>query len=126
MQFFLKHIHERDLLKRWQEVADLLPEFIKVNIGYIELIWSYTLNNLNKIKENDKIEIERMLKSHLNPELGEKLMNSLTHSWEQQDIEKGRKKEKIIIAKKMLSIKEPINKITNFTGLKKEEIEKLK
>ncbi|BBJ31417.1 hypothetical protein RAS_05260 [Rickettsia asiatica] len=77
---------------------------------------SYTLN---KIKENDKIEIERMLKSHLNPELGEKLMNSLTHSWEQQGIEKGRKKEKIIIAKKMLSIKEPINKIINFTGLKK-------
>jgi predicted transposase/invertase (TIGR01784 family) len=125
LQFFLKHIHERDLLKRWQEVADLLPEFIKVNIGidYIELILSYTLN---KIKENDKIEIERMLKSHLNPELGEKLMNSLAHSWEQQGIEKGRKKEKIIIAKKMLSIKEPINKIINFTGLKKEEIEKLK
>ncbi|MCZ6883874.1 hypothetical protein [Rickettsia helvetica] len=41
-------------------------------------------------------------------------------------MEKGRKKEKIIIAKKMLSIKEPINKIINFTGLKKEEIEKLK
>ncbi|AEK74780.1 MULTISPECIES: transposase [spotted fever group] len=41
---FFKHIHERDLLKRWQEVADLLPEFIKVNIGidYIELILSST------------------------------------------------------------------------------------
>lgn len=33
LQFFLKHIHEQDLLKRWQEVADLLPEIIKVNIG---------------------------------------------------------------------------------------------
>ncbi|ABV76330.1 transposase [Rickettsia rickettsii str. R] len=44
MQFFLKQIHKRDLLKRWQEVADLLPEFIKVNIGidYIELILSST------------------------------------------------------------------------------------
>ncbi|MGX6960371.1 MAG: Rpn family recombination-promoting nuclease/putative transposase [Rickettsia endosymbiont of Pentastiridius leporinus] len=31
LQFFMKHIHERDLLKRWQEVADLLPEFAKVN-----------------------------------------------------------------------------------------------
>ncbi|MFV9858350.1 Rpn family recombination-promoting nuclease/putative transposase [Rickettsia sibirica] len=44
LQFFLKHIHKRDLLKRWKEVADLLPEFIKVNIGidYIELILSST------------------------------------------------------------------------------------
>ncbi|WP_412708089.1 hypothetical protein [Candidatus Rickettsia kedanie] len=39
MQFVFKHIYARDLLKRWQEVADLLPEFIKMNIGidYIEL-----------------------------------------------------------------------------------------
>lgn len=30
-----------------------------------------------------------MLKSHLNTELGEKLMTSLTHHWEQQGVEKG-------------------------------------
>lgn len=29
LQFFMKHIHERDLLKRWYEVADLLPELAK-------------------------------------------------------------------------------------------------
>ncbi|KJW03277.1 transposase, YhgA-like family protein [Rickettsia endosymbiont of Ixodes pacificus] len=51
---------------------------VQIGIDYIELILSYTLN---KIKENDKIEIEKMLKSHLNPELGGKLMNSLAHSW---------------------------------------------
>ncbi|AFC71444.1 hypothetical protein [Rickettsia australis] len=36
------------------------------------------------------------------------------------------KAEKITLAKKMLSIKEPINKIIDFTGLTKREIEKLK
>ncbi|WP_341790153.1 Rpn family recombination-promoting nuclease/putative transposase [Rickettsia endosymbiont of Polydrusus tereticollis] len=125
LQFFMKHIHERNLLKRWQEIADLLPEFIKVNIGigYMELIFSYTLN---KIGENDKIELEEMLKSHLNPELGEKLMTSLAHRWEQQGEEKGRKKEKIIIAKNLIKAGLKTDLIITSTGLKKEEIEKLK
>jgi len=136
LQFFLKHIHERDLLKRWQEIADLLPEFIKVDIGidYIELILFYTLN---KIKENDKIELEKMLKSHLNPELGGKLMGSLAHHWQQEgmEIQKAKdvkitelmiKKEKITLAKKMLTDKEPIAKIIKYTDLTREEIEKLK
>ncbi|HJD67013.1 MAG TPA: transposase [Rickettsia endosymbiont of Bembidion lapponicum] len=64
-------------------------------------------------------------------------MGSLAHHWEQQGIEKERarsaiklesklKKEKITIAKKMLSIKEPMNKIIDFTGLTEKEIKKLK
>lgn len=124
LQFFMKHIHERDLLKRWQEIADLLPEFIKINIGidYIELILSYTLN---KIKENDKIEVEKMLKSHLNPNLGAKIMGSLAHHWEQQGIERGRRKEKIIIAKNLIKAGLKIDLIIASTRLKKEEIEKL-
>lgn len=96
---------------------------------------------MTKIGKNDKIELEKMLKSHLNPELGADIMGSLAHHWEQQGIEKGMqlqkvkdmevaeymvKAEKIILAKKMLSIKEPINKIIDFTGLTEKEIEKLK
>ncbi|AFC71128.1 hypothetical protein [Rickettsia australis] len=46
---------------------------------------------MNKIKENDKIEIEKMPKSHLNPEVGGKFMNSLAHSWKHESIEEGRK-----------------------------------
>ena len=122
---FFKHIHERDLLKRWQEVADLLPEFIKVNIGidYIELILSYTLN---KIKENDKIEIEKMLKSYLNPALGGNLMNSLAHSWKPEGIEEGRKKEKITMAKEMKKEGLSLEAIMKITKLDKKDIEKLK
>ncbi|MGX6960370.1 MAG: transposase [Rickettsia endosymbiont of Pentastiridius leporinus] len=99
---------------------------------------------MNKIKEDDKIEVEEMLKSHLNPKLGGKIMRSvagsIAHHWEQQGIEKGikkgiekgtrlanikMKKEKITLAKKMLIDKEPLEKIINYTNLKKEEIEKL-
>ncbi|MCC8371128.1 MAG: hypothetical protein LN566_07455, partial [Rickettsia endosymbiont of Stiretrus anchorago] len=51
-------IHERDLLKRWYEVADLLPEFAKMNIGidYLELILTPPLFNNNNNNRPTKKE----------------------------------------------------------------------
>ncbi|WP_039595537.1 hypothetical protein [Rickettsia felis] len=68
----MKHIHERDLLKRWEEIADLLPKFAKVNISidYIELFLFYTLT---KIKQSDIMEVENILKSKLNSKKEKKL-----------------------------------------------------
>src|SRR5690606_30291324 len=34
MQFFMKHIMERDLIKKWEEITGILPEFTKVEVGY--------------------------------------------------------------------------------------------
>jgi hypothetical protein len=47
---FLKHIHERQLLKRWQQIADILPEITKVTIGYdyIEMMLYFTLPFIDK------------------------------------------------------------------------------
>jgi len=129
LQFFMKHIHERDLLKRWEEIANLLPTITEFNIGYnyIELILCYTLT---KIEQNDKIKLENILKSRLNPEIGEEFMGSLAHHWMQEGIEQGREQGKeqgiLFIAKKMLKDKEPIEKIVKYTGLHKKDIEKLK
>ena len=135
LQFFMKHIHERDLLKRWQEIANLLPNFAEVNIGinYIELILCYTLT---KISQNDIIGIEKILKSHLNPEVEEEIMVSIARSWELKGIEKGRKEgrqEGINIgemklaemAKRMLRKNKPLDEIVEFTGFTKKGIEEL-
>src|SRR5689334_13283946 len=64
LEFFMKHIHERNLLKRWQEIADKLPELIKVRAGYdyIEILLYYTLTAIDK---DDKIELEKMLLTHV-------------------------------------------------------------
>ncbi|MCZ6902145.1 MAG: Rpn family recombination-promoting nuclease/putative transposase [Rickettsia endosymbiont of Ixodes persulcatus] len=140
LQFFMKHIHERDLLKRWYEIADLLPELAKLNIGinYLELILTYTLI---KIEKSDKIELEKMLKSRLNTELGEKLMTSLAHHWKeegiQQGIEKGMQlgeargmqigeaKRTMEVAKNMLSNNYSIPEVSRITGLSISEINDL-
>ena len=88
LEFFLKHIHERQLLKRWQEISDLLPELAKVSFGkdYIELIMFYTLT---KIDKDDKIELEKLMIEKLNPQTGEQIMKSLARYWEDGGIEKG-------------------------------------
>ncbi|KJV81082.1 putative permease [Rickettsia hoogstraalii str. RCCE3] len=136
LQFFMKHIHERDLLKRWQEIANLLPNFAEVNIGinYIELILCYTLT---KISQNDIIGIEKILKSHLNPEVEEEIMVSIARSWELKGIEKGRKEgrqEGINIgemklaemAKRMLRKNKPLDEIVEFTGFTKKALKNYK
>ncbi|WCR55954.1 Rpn family recombination-promoting nuclease/putative transposase [Rickettsia asembonensis] len=145
LQFFMKHIHERDLLTRWYEIADLLPEFAKLNIGidYLELILTYTLI---KIEKSDKIELEKILKSRLNNQQGEKLMTSLAHHWEQQGVEKGMQigrnegmqigeakgmqigeaKRTIEVAQNLLAQNININTISVATGLTVDEINKLK
>lgn len=78
-------------------------------------------------------KLEKILKSYLNPELGVIIMGRIAHHWLQEGIEKERarraikiKKEKINISKKMLTRNKPLDEIIDFTGLKKEEIEKLK
>ncbi|WP_342270352.1 Rpn family recombination-promoting nuclease/putative transposase [Rickettsia endosymbiont of Orchestes rusci] len=136
LQFFMKHIHERDLFKRWEEITNLLPLINKVIKGedYIELVLYYTLT---KINQNDKIKLEKMLKSHLNAEKGDKIMASLAHYWEKQGIELGMEKgiekglekgiEKGIglVAKTMLKKNKSLDEISELTGLTKEQIKKL-
>ncbi|WP_341748625.1 Rpn family recombination-promoting nuclease/putative transposase [Candidatus Tisiphia endosymbiont of Sialis lutaria] len=86
--FFLKHIHERQLLKRWQEISYLLPKLNKITIGYdhIRNLLQYTLIF---IEQNDKIELEKILKNSLTKEKGEELMPSIAQVWKEEGIQIG-------------------------------------
>lgn len=140
LEFFLKHRHERQLLKRWHEIADLLPEIAKVSIGYdyMELILRYTLTAIDK---DDKIKLEKLLTSTLNQETGERLMTSLAQSWKEEGIEigildgikigeakgmeKGAQQRNIEIAKKLLTQNIDIHTISVATGLSVDDIKNL-
>ncbi|KAJ6625043.1 Recombination-promoting nuclease pSLT051 [Pseudolycoriella hygida] len=86
--FFLKHIHERQLLKRWQEISYLLPELSKITIGYdhIKNLLQYTLTF---IEQSDKIELEKILKNSLTKEKGEELMPNIAQVWKEEGIQIG-------------------------------------
>ena len=137
LEFFLKHIKERQLLKRWREISDILPQLIQINIGYdyIEMFLHYTLPSID---QNDRIELEKMLITALNKEQGEKLMISLAQAWKEEGIEigiqdgikigeaRGENKKAFEIARSLLAQGLDINIISTATGLNVERIKELK
>ncbi len=120
LEFFMKHIKKRNLLKKWQEIANILPEFTKVTIGYnyIEMILSYTLT---KIDQSDKIELEKLLTSKLNQQTGTKLMGSLAQHWEQIGEARGEAR----LVKTMIKSGSSIEEISRMTKLSITKIREL-
>ena len=76
----MKHIFERNLLERWQQIADRLPELTKLEVGYdyIKILLSYSLKKLEK---KDKMEINKILNRYLGEEEGEEIMTSILKHW---------------------------------------------
>ena len=121
----MKHIKKRNLLKKWQEIADMLPELTKVTIGYnyIEMILCYTLT---KIEQSDKIKLEQLLTSKLNQETGKQLMGSLAQHWEQVGETRGIQIGKVETVQEMLKEDYPIKTISKLTKLSLKAIEEIR
>ncbi len=111
---------------------------MNIGIDYLELILTYTLI---KIEKSDKIELEKILKSRLNNQQGEKLMTSLAHHWKEEGIQQGMqigeargvqigrnegKHERTIeVAKNMYNAGSDIPFISKVTGLSISELNNL-
>lgn len=87
-----------------------------------------------KIEKSDKIELEKILKSRLNNQQGEKLMTSLAHHWKEEGIQQGMQigeargmqigeaKRTMEVAKNMLSNNYSIPEVSRITGLSISEL----
>ena len=87
--FFLKHIHERQLLKIWQEISDILPKIAEVTLGY-DHIRNLLQYSLTFIDQNDKMELEKILINSLTEEKGEDFMTSIAQAWKEEGIQIGK------------------------------------
>ncbi|BFD46787.1 MAG: Rpn family recombination-promoting nuclease/putative transposase [Rickettsia endosymbiont of Sergentomyia squamirostris] len=123
-EFFAKHIRERDLLRRWQEIAYMLPELVKVSIGYnyIELLLCYTLTRINK---EDKLELEKLLTSKLNQETGTRLMGSLAQHWEQIGEARGEARGEAKLIRMLMRKGSSVKEIATMTDLPISKINEL-
>jgi predicted transposase/invertase (TIGR01784 family) len=90
---------------------------------------------LTRIKQDDILEVEKLLQSKLNPKKRENVMKSIAHHWMQQGKEEAREEavklvnikmqeEKITMAKKMLKEGIPLESVIKITELSKADLEK--
>lgn len=147
MGFFMKHIHERDMLKLWERFMTEYSSAVLLDKenGYIyikRLLW-YTNT---KVAEEDKGKLNQLIIDSLTNKDGEEIMRTIADSYRdqyygigiqegiqegiqqgiEQGLEQGATKKTLEIAKNMIKQNLDLKLISSVTGLSTDEILKLK
>ena len=135
MEFFMKHIHQRDMLKLWRQFLESFEDVILIDKknGYIyikQFLW-YTDA---KVSEEDQQELSQILTEHLKEKEGVDTMRTIAQKYYDEGIEEGIEKgreegvekgvEKTVI--NMLREKFDIKLIAQITGFTIDRITNLK
>ena len=131
MEFFLKHIHERDMLKLWERFMTEYSSAVLLDKenGYIyikKLLW-YTNT---KVAEEDKGKLNQLIIDSLTNKDGEDIMRTIADSYRdqyygvgiQEGIQEGIEKTAINMLKEVAEIEF----VVRVTGLSSDEVLKLK
>ena len=126
MQYLMKNIYAKDLYLVWQKAK----RFFNLNSFNLDYLTSAVCYTVNKIKRKDRDKLFKLIEKSTSKEKGEKIMRSIAEAWKEEGfeegIEKGIEKEKLIIAKNMLSENDSNEKVARITGLTIEEVENLR
>lgn len=141
MQYMLKHIHTRDILRLWEDfLVNFQPDIVVDKArGYIyirSLLW-YTDA---KLAEGKQLELERILGKYLPTEEKDNIMRTIAEKYIDEGIEvgvskgiqigeargkaRGKAEGKAEIAKKLLLKKYSASDILEITGLSIADIQK--
>lgn len=134
MQFWMKHIHESDMIALWKKFFNQFKDLILYdrNVGYIyikQFIW-YTDA---KLDEKDIRALNEVILEHLPKNEGEEIMSTVAENYIQtgmvqgvaQGVAQGKAERNAEIVKNLLSMKKPISEIKMITGLSEKEIRAL-
>ena len=137
MEYMLKHIHARDMLQLWESFLTRFKTIIELDkeTGYIYIKWFLWYSDA-KVPEDKQEELVKIIGKHLNKIEQKTIMRTIAEKYIDEGLIQGiqigeargeakLKEEKINMAKKMLVKNKPLDEIIDFTGLTKEEIEKL-
>ena len=137
MQYMLKHIHTRDLLKLWEDfLVKFQPDIVVDKAsGYI-YIRSFLWYTDAKLAEGKQLELERILGKYLPIEEKDNIMRTIAEKYIDEGIEvgeirgeargeaRGKAEGKAEIAKKLLLKKYSVSDISEITGLPIADIQK--
>ncbi|KJV70849.1 putative transposase [Orientia tsutsugamushi str. TA716] len=135
LEYMLKHIHQRDMLKLWEE---FLIKFKHVLIldkekGYVYLR-SFLWYTDTKLLESQQPELEQVLAKYLSEEEKGNIMRTIAAKYIDEGIEigetkgraEGRAEAAQVLARNLLKTGFSVEFISENTGLSKEEVINLK
>ncbi|TSJ81150.1 MAG: Rpn family recombination-promoting nuclease/putative transposase [Candidatus Cardinium sp.] len=146
LEYFMKYVHSRDILKLWEEFLENFKSCIVLDKekGYI-YIRSFLWYSDSKLPEDQQSVLENIITKHLPSEDKEDIMRTIAQKYRDEGIrigeengirigeengirigeEKGKLEGKVEIAKSMLNKGYPVEDIIALTGLPVSRIEGL-
>lgn len=127
IEYFMKHIHTRDMLKLWADFLKSFKEAILIDKdrGYIyikHLLWYSD----TKVPEDKQQELNDLIMTNLNQKDGETIMRTIAQKYIEEGREEGGYNKAVVMARKMLDKQKTVEEIAEFTELTKAQIEHLK
>ncbi|WP_341757026.1 MULTISPECIES: Rpn family recombination-promoting nuclease/putative transposase [unclassified Candidatus Tisiphia] len=135
MEYLMKHIHMRDMIKLWEQFLEKFKLEILVDKenGYIYLR-SFLWYTDAKLPEDRQSELEQLLTKYLSEEEKGSIMRTVAQKYIEEGTQygiqigkaEGKAEAMKAVARTMLIKNRPLNEIIELTGLTKIQINKLK
>ncbi len=114
LEYFLKHIHQRDMLKLWEQFLESFKEGILIDKAndyiYIRTFLYYTDA---RVEDHKKEQLTKIITDNLSKEDGEKLMPTIADVYIAQGMEKGIETVAVNMLKANLDL-ELVSKVTGY------------
>ncbi len=130
MEYVMKHIHQRDMIKLWERCLERfnLEILVDKENGYIYLR-SFLWYTDAKLPEERQSELEQLLAKYLSEEEKGNIMRTIAQKYidegEARLEIRGEEKKAMAVAKNLLKVGVSIDIISTSTGLSKKAIEEL-
>ncbi|WP_375329713.1 Rpn family recombination-promoting nuclease/putative transposase [Candidatus Tisiphia endosymbiont of Nemotelus uliginosus] len=126
MEYVMKHIHQRDMIKLWEQFLERFKLEILVDKenGYIYLR-SFLWYTDAKLLEERQSELEQLLAKYLSEEEKGNIMRTVAQKYIDEGEARGEEKKAMAVAKNLLKVGVSIDIISTSTGLSKKAIEEL-
>ncbi|WP_425361645.1 Rpn family recombination-promoting nuclease/putative transposase [Candidatus Tisiphia endosymbiont of Mystacides longicornis] len=126
MEYVMKHIHQRDMIKLWEQFLERFKLEILVDKenGYIYLR-SFLCYTDAKLPEERQSELEQLLAKYLSEEEKGNIMRTVAQKYIDEGEARGEEKKAMAVAKNLLKVGVSIDIISTSTGLSKKAIEEL-
>jgi len=121
MEILMKHIRDSDLLQKWTEMSEFLPEYAE-SVGGVGYIISMMHYSLTVMQEDDTMILKELVREKLNEEEGEEIMASFAQVWFDKGSNEGRLEATYKFAINLLAEGMDVERVAQLTGLSVKEV----